>query len=1031
MTRFRPPRAGIVLTLTALIVLCGVAIVPLFNGALPESADGAIHLYRLPVLDHAFKDGSLWPRYPVATVYGYGSPLFNFYSPSSLYPMHVLHLFGMSYLNAWLFGMAFYVLVAAGGVYLLGRTWGGGAVGVVAAAAYVYSPYFIYDFLWRGTTSETAALALLPWVLWAIKTQADHPTRRTFLAVILSLALFVTMHNITTVHGGVLIGLYALFVVFTSRDRMLAGMRVFGALAIGALLAAFFWFPAIRETPNVKIDAITAALPEIDVTRNLVSAWSAFQLPYPADPSLQQPPFAVALGWPQLLLALLGLLTLRFQPPRVRGLLLLAALGIALLVFMLTPASAPLWQAIPFIGYSQYPTRLLGPASLLLALLAGYGVHRVASQALRLDGKLLAVGVPVGLIILYTLPLGVRTYQPEYQPQAVVDALDFEVESGFVGSSSFGEYVPIWTAEIPDPAALRDVYMQYTFVPRLRPPEGVTIAAQDWRHTSATLTVTAEEETVLTFDWLYLPYFQATIDGQPVEVSPSDSEGRPQLTVPSGTHDVSIWLASSRTQAISGVVSFTALAATVGILGLWPLLRGKPAVAYVERFEVVRESRRALIAALIAGLLALGAKAAFDRIANPLRQDRLAAGYGAVAQTVTDANFGREITLIGYDAPSSTVPAGSTADFTLYWAPRANIVNDYITVFTLRTPDGLDVSRTNDDRPGGVETHHLRLGQYVRQTARVDIPAGTPPGTYSIVVQVYDPDAARPLDVISAQDTPVGIEIPLGTIEVVRGETLTDDRMQDVNGQPGRGGGLGTLEYAGVRFIALSGIPDRANAGDVLTLEGLWGLKLHEPSVSFSLEWQDADGTAIGTSPLDLNALYPLSEWQINDLWRLQHRVIVPPQADGRTLLALRDGDGSILSIGQMNVTAPERVFVLPDGVTRATATWKNGISLAGYAEDSEGITLYWTVSSPVTVDLRRFAHVVGADDTLIDVADGVPAGWSRPVTGWLPGEFVADRVALNVLSGQTLRLGFYDSRTNERIGSEAGGRDYHDVIER
>src|SRR5687768_7697623 len=141
MTRFRPPRAGIVLTLTALIVLCGVAIAPLFNGALPESADGAIHLHRLPVLDHAFKDGSLWPRYPVATVYGYGSPLFNFYSPSSLYPMHVLHLFGMSYLNAWLFGMAFYVLAAAGGAYLLGRTWGGGAVGVVVAAAYVYSPY--------------------------------------------------------------------------------------------------------------------------------------------------------------------------------------------------------------------------------------------------------------------------------------------------------------------------------------------------------------------------------------------------------------------------------------------------------------------------------------------------------------------------------------------------------------------------------------------------------------------------------------------------------------------------------------------------------------------------------------------------------------------------------------------------------------------------------------------------------------------------------------------------------------------------
>jgi hypothetical protein len=1028
MSRFRPPRAGIALTLTALIVLCGVAIAPLLTGTLPESADGAIHLYRLPVLDHAFKDGSLWPRYPVATVFGYGSPLFNFYSPSSLYPMHLLHLLGMSYLNAWLAGMALYVLIAAGGAYLLGRTWGGGAVGVVTAAAYVYSPYFIYDFLWRGTTSETAALALLPWVLWAIKTQADHPTRRTFLAVILSLALFVTMHNITTVHGGVLIGLYALFVVMTSRDWKLAGMRVFGALAIGALLAAFFWFPAIRENPNVKIDAITAALPEIDVTRNLISAWSAFQLPYPADPSLQQPPFAVSLGWPQLLLGLLALLTLRFQPPRVRGLLILAAIGVALLVFMLTPASAPLWQAIPFIGYSQYPTRLLGPASLLLALLAGYGVHRVASRALRLDGKLLAVGVPVGLIILYTLPLGVRTYLPEYQPQNVVDALDFEVESGFVGSSSFGEYVPVWTAEIPDPTALRDLYGEHTYVPRLRPPEGVVIEQQDWHHTSGRLTVSAENEAVLAFDWLYLPYFQATIDGETVEVSPSEDEGRPQITVPAGTHDISIWLAPSRTQAISGVVSLTALAATIGILGLWPLLRGKPAVAYVERFEVVRESRRALIAAVIAGLLALGAKAAFDRIPNPLRQDRLAAGYGAIARNVTDTNFGREITLIGYDAPASPVPADSTADFTLYWTPRvAEITRDYITVFTLRTPDGLDVSRTNDDRPGGVETHHWRQGQYVRQTAHVDVLAGTPPGNYSVYVQLFDPEVARPLDIISPQNTPVGIEIPLGTVEVGRAAPPPPpDNPAPFGGYPRL-----SLDAGGLSLDYFYGLPRTASAGQAIDLAFLWNVRELGPKPDVVLEWRAADTENVyAETPVTIESTLPFDQWQVGDWWYTWQRIFVPPQLEGE-LVVVASAGGVTMFPQRITITAPEHTFELPDGVTRATAEWNNGISLAGYAEDNDGITLYWTTSELVTADLRRFAHVVGADGALIDVADGVPADWGRPVTGWIPGEFVADRVPLNVLSGQTLRLGFYDSRTNERVAVEDGGADYHDVIER
>jgi hypothetical protein len=81
MTRFRPPRAGIALTIAALVLLCGVAVAPLLAGSMIETADGAIHLYRLPILDHAFDDGSIWPRYPVATVYGYGSPLFNHYSP--------------------------------------------------------------------------------------------------------------------------------------------------------------------------------------------------------------------------------------------------------------------------------------------------------------------------------------------------------------------------------------------------------------------------------------------------------------------------------------------------------------------------------------------------------------------------------------------------------------------------------------------------------------------------------------------------------------------------------------------------------------------------------------------------------------------------------------------------------------------------------------------------------------------------------------------------------------------------------------
>lgn len=1033
MTRFQSPRAGLWLTVMALLLLCSVAIAPLLTGEMPESADGTIHLYRLPVLDHALKDGSLFPRYPVATVYGFGSPLFSYYAPFSLYPMHVLHLTGLSYLNAWLAGMALYVVVAAGGAYLLGRSWGGAAVGVVAAAGYIYAPYFIYDFLWRGTTSETAALALLPYVLWAIKTQADHPSRRTFLAVIASLALFIPMHNITTVHGGALIGLYAMFVTLTAKDRIRAGMRVFGALAIGVLLATFFWYPAIRETPNVKIDAITAALPDIDVTRNLVNAWSVVQPPRPADPTLQQPAFEIAFGWPQLLFGVIALATLRRQPQRIRQLLILGAVGIAFLVFMLTPASAVIWRAVPFIGYSQYPTRLLGPASLLLAVIAGFGIDALVARGLRLNGKMVRLGVPVFAIVVFALPLTVRSPLPEHNPQNVVDALDFERESGFVGSSSFGEYVPIWTEDLPDSAALRERYAAETFIPRLRPPGNVTIENAVWRHTSGAFTTRADAAAVLTFDWLYVPYFQASVDGQQVDVVPSPGEGRVQISVPAGNHRIEVWLAPSRTQAIAGLVSATALMSTLGLLGLWPLLRGHPAVAYVERFEIVRETRRALITAAIIGVLALGLKTVFDRVPNPLRQSRFAAGYTAGVQTVADMNFGREITLIGFDSPTGPVPADQTAEFTLYWTPRGSeISRNYVAVFTLRTADGLEVSRSDDDRPGGVETRHWRSGQYVMQKARVLVPIATPPGTYSVAVSLYSIETASSLELINADDNPIGVEFSLGTIEVSRGQPLrvsggvdapvvapVEPEAADAVWMFSEVGGMGILQF--------SGIPETAVPGQSLDVEGLWTMKTRQTAASISLEWRTQEGILAGVTPLDLDKPLPVAQWDVGDVWRLQHQVIVPAAASGRMQLVLVSDGGESAAVSEVEVSAPARVFALPTDISPLDVRWGNGLRLVGYMIDPGSVTLYWATDEAIQLNLRRFAHVLNAEGAMLQVVDGVPAAWTRPIPSWLPGEYVADRLALDVTSGETLRIGFYDSATNVRV--TLGSTDVFDLI--
>jgi len=51
-----------------------------------------------------------------------------------------------------------------------------------------------------------------------------------------------------------------------------------------------------------------------------------------------------------------------------------------------------------------------------------------------------------------------------------------------------------------------------------------------------------------------------------------------------------------------------------------------------------------------------------------------------------------------------------------------------------------------------------------------------------------------------------------------------------------------------------------------------------------------------------------------------------------------------------------------------------------------------------------------------------VPDNWTRPTTGWLPGEFIRDRHALVVPETAVpgpyrLRVGWYDTVTGQRLG--------------
>jgi hypothetical protein len=57
--------------------------------------------------------------------------------------------------------------------------------------------------------------------------------------------------------------------------------------------------------------------------------------------------------------------------------------------------------------------------------------------------------------------------------------------------------------------------------------------------------------------------------------------------------------------------------------------------------------------------------------------------------------------------------------------------------------------------------------------------------------------------------------------------------------------------------------------------------------------------------------------------------------------------------------------------------------------------------------------------------SDGVPAGWTRPTTGWLPGEYITDEHTLNIpddapAGDYVLQAGLY-SPGGERLTTPDG----------
>jgi hypothetical protein len=1059
---------------------------PLLTGHLPWHGDGLLHLYRLGELERAVRAGDLFPRWSADLGYGFGFPLYQYYAPFSYYVGLIPHLLGLPLTVSLQISYALALLALASGAYLWARAlWPAPPrdhlVGVTTVLATLYAPYILTNTYQRAALAELWGLAWLAIGFWAIQRMTEDgrllDLRAPFSLFVgiasLAIALLLFSHNITALLGIPLLVAYAILLQFRGLKSRIRNLAI--ALFLGLGLVAFFWLPAFFEREFVQIENLTASA-NFAYTSHFLSLSELFAWPTTAVPSQVNPPIPRGLGWPAIALALLawlptaktsgnlGLETTRFSASYphspVSPRLFLTFLVLASL-FMTLPASRFIWDALPLLAFVQFPWRFLGLATIGLGMLAGLGARNLTS-VIEYAGSKRAPAAPAAghwlasagiclLFAVYALPWLFPGASPPL-PAAVSpqDTIRFEAETGWLGTTAAADYLPRAVQALPPSDSLLpryDAAPSGAFISRLNTaslPDTFTILSQEERYTTSSLCYSSAEAIPAIFDRFYFPGWQATLDGQPLDLTATEPYGLIAAVLPPGNHTLRLAFASTPLRIAANILSWVSLLLFV-VLALHraSAVRRQPSGSLLRTRSTssgraarnARFSIRNSLPLLLVGLFLLKtfyldhANTLFRR--DPFDGQRIA-GIGTPAQ----ADFGDELMLLGFDLPDQPIPADRPIAITLYWRALPPVLAEYSVSVQLLAADGRRYAQSDSFHPAGLPVTRWQASEFGVDSHRLELLPAAPPGDYRLVLYVYGTHTGERLDLLNEAGLPVGNEYPLGAVSVTPPGAFPDPSSLPIGRRDTEGGGPSPFLAENVQLLGFDQPVTAPEVGQILPVTLYWHTP-QTPARHFAAElWLECQNSG-KVSRLSIRA--PDSAWQPGQTERADHDLLITPQAeDGRSLesgpctlyLSLSTtGKVRTIALQTFPLTVPARTFDLPSDAMRLGENLANLITLAAFDLDestpspgqSIHLILYWQPRQTTTTSYTVFVQLLGPDGRPIAQEDQIPGSGGRPTTGWLPGEIVRDEYALTLPADAPpgiyqIITGLYDRRSGERL---------------
>lgn len=542
----------------------------LLPGGLPNTADGMVHFTRISEIVSSWQDGIFLPRWSLNLGYGLGIPVFIYGPPLSYLLAAAYHSLGFAPEVAFKMMMASALLLGATGLYRLGHVLFGVWAGAVAVAAMIYAPVTLYTLFVQGNTPQLLAWSFLPWALWAIIQIYRTPSRRGQLgyALLLELTVACTLvsHNVVALILSQTIAVLAIVLWLATRRHRSFWLTVAGSV-LGLLLSAWFSVPALLETRYVSINAIE----EVDYRPHFVPLMELITWPPRLDTGALNPYIPRSLGALQVVMSMVGLVLLTSwaiqrrtpmmetngnRPLFVRvfwGTTIFMTLYALVCGFMATRWSTPVWELLPFVDVFQFPARWNSFSGLGLAWLAAAVVGLLARRLQPpVAAALILLLVGAALVNLYPqkTPPGSRTLSP-------YEVVRYEVKSGATGTTSYGEFNPMWAPRPLPHSSLLEDYLAQRPVDRLKGvlPAGASHQVLNVTAHRQLYQITLPAPATISLNLLYFPGWRAEVNQTPVAVHPQDGSGLLTVDLPAGDNTLELTFGPTPLRRTMGLVS--------------------------------------------------------------------------------------------------------------------------------------------------------------------------------------------------------------------------------------------------------------------------------------------------------------------------------------------------------------------------------------------------------------------------------------------------------------------------------------------